>query len=44
MELVANVWPVIDEGTDIFIRYFMREYAIEGPDHVIRNATRTGAD
>jgi hypothetical protein len=35
MELVANVWPVVDEGTGLVQRYFMRAYAIDAEDRVI---------
>ena len=29
MELVANVWPVVDVGTGLVQRYFMRAYAMD---------------
>ena len=35
MELVANVWPVVDEGTMLVQRYFMRAYAMDAEDQVI---------
>lgn len=35
MELVANVWPVVDEGTGLVQRYFMRAYAMDAEDRVI---------
>jgi hypothetical protein len=35
MELAANVWPVVDVRTGLVLRYFVRAYAIEGPDDVI---------
>lgn len=35
MELVANIWPVVDGGTGVVQRYFMRAYAIDAEDHVI---------
>lgn len=35
MELVANVWPVVDEETGLVQRFFMRAYAIEADDRVI---------
>lgn len=35
MELVANVWPVVDEGTGFVQRYFARAYAIDAEDQVI---------
>ena len=35
MELIANVWPVIDEGTGLVQRFFMRAYAMDSDDHII---------
>lgn len=35
MELIANVWPVVDESSGLVQRFFMRAYAIDGEDHVI---------
>ena len=35
MELVANVWPVVDEKTGLVQRYFMRAYAMDAEDRVI---------
>ena len=35
MELVANVWPVVDESTGLVQRFFMRAYAMESDDNVI---------
>jgi hypothetical protein len=35
MELVANVWPVVDVGTGLVQRYFMRAYAMDAEDRVI---------
>lgn len=40
MELVANVWPVVDEGTGLVQRYFMRAYAIEAEDRVISSVLK----
>ncbi|MBI2874239.1 MAG: hypothetical protein HYY09_04075 [Firmicutes bacterium] len=40
MELAANVWPVVDARTGLILRYFVRAYAIEGPDAVIRATLR----
>lgn len=41
MELVANVWPVVDSGTGIVQRYFIRAYAMDAPDEVIGETLRT---
>lgn len=35
MELIANVWPVVDESTGLVQRFFMRAYAISADDRVI---------
>lgn len=35
MELVANVWPVVDEGAGLVQRFFMRAYAMDCDDHII---------
>lgn len=35
MELVANIWPVVDQQTAIVQRYFIRAYAIEAPDELV---------
>jgi len=35
MELVANVWPVVDEASGIVQRFFMRAYAMADTDDVI---------
>ncbi len=35
MELVANVWPVVDEISGLVQRFFMRAYAMESNDYVI---------
>ena len=35
MELVANVWPVVDKSTGLVQRFFMRAYAMESDDNVI---------
>ncbi len=35
MELVANVWPVVDADTGMVHRYFMRAYAFAGNDQQI---------
>ena len=35
MELVANVWPVVDELTGFVHRFFVRAYAMEAADEVI---------
>jgi hypothetical protein len=35
MELVANVWPVVDEGTGLVQRYLVRAYAMRAEDRVI---------
>ena len=35
MELVANVWPVVDGTAGLIQRYFVRAYAMEAPDAVI---------
>ncbi|GIW53113.1 MAG: hypothetical protein KatS3mg082_2943 [Nitrospiraceae bacterium] len=35
MELVANIWPVVDSLSGVVQRYFARAYAMEGPDEVI---------
>jgi hypothetical protein len=40
MELVANVWPVVDRTTGIVLRFFMRAYAMEAPDSVISSTLR----
>jgi hypothetical protein len=41
MELAANVWPVVDEGTGIVQRFFMRAYAFDAPDDVIGATLRS---
>lgn len=41
MELVANVWPVVDGATGIVLRFFMRAYAIEADDAIISQTLRT---
>lgn len=40
MELVANVWPVVDAGTGLVLRYFIRAYAMDAPDDVISATLR----
>lgn len=40
MELIANIWPVVDARTGIVLRYFARAYAIAAPDEVIREVLR----
>jgi len=40
LELVANVWPVVDEGTGLVLRYYMRAYAVDAPDEVISETLR----
>ncbi|OBU24355.1 hypothetical protein [Photobacterium aquimaris] len=35
MELVANVWPVVDITTGFVQRYFIRAYAIDAEDKII---------
>jgi hypothetical protein len=40
MELVANVWPVVDEGAGLVQRYFMRAYAIDAEDRVISSVLK----
>ncbi len=35
MELVANVWPVVDAKTGFVQRYLMRAYAMDAEDRVI---------
>ena len=35
MELVANVWPVVDEDTGLVQRYFMRAYAMCAEEQVL---------
>ena len=35
MELVANVWPVMDGNTGFVLRFLARAYALEAPDEVI---------
>lgn len=40
LELVANVWPVVDAGTGIVLRYFIRAYAMDAPDEVISATLR----
>lgn len=35
MELVANVWPVVDQETGLVQRFFMRAYALDSDDRVI---------
>lgn len=40
LELVANVWPVVDAGTGVVLRYFMRAYAMDAPDEVISATLR----
>jgi hypothetical protein len=40
MELVANVWPVVDEVSGLVQRYFMRAYALDAEDQVISATLR----
>lgn len=40
MKLVANVWPVVDSGTGIVLRFLMRAYALDAPDPVISATLR----
>lgn len=40
IELSANVWPVIDAGTGLVLRYFMRAYAMDASDSVIGTTLR----
>ncbi len=35
MELVANVWPVVDQVTGTVMRFFLRAYATEADDATI---------
>jgi len=35
MELVANLWPVVDAGTGIVQRFYARAYAMDGGDKVV---------
>jgi hypothetical protein len=39
MELVANVWPIVDES-GLVLRFLMRAYAIDAPDEVISHTLR----
>jgi len=41
MELVANVWPVVDEGTGLVRRYFVRAYAMDAEDRVISTVLKS---
>ena len=35
MELVGNLWPVVDLASGLVQRFFMRAYAMEAPDAII---------
>jgi hypothetical protein len=35
MELVANVWPVVDAPTGLVIRFFIRAYVMDASDDVV---------
>jgi hypothetical protein len=35
LELAANVWPVVDSGMGVVLRYFIRAYAMDARDDVI---------
>ena len=40
MELVANVWPVVDRDTGMVLRVMVRAYAMDAPDAVISATLR----
>ncbi len=40
MELVANIWPVVDGASGIVLRFFVRAYAIQADDNVISQTLR----
>ena len=40
MQLIANVWPVVDSGTSFVQRFFVRAYAIEADDALISKILR----
>ena len=40
MELVANVWPVVDSGTGLVVRFMMRAYAMDASDAIISSTLR----
>jgi hypothetical protein len=40
LELTANVWPVVDSGTGVVLRFLVRAYAIDAPDDVISATLR----
>ena len=39
MELVANVWPIVD-GSGLVLRFLMRAYAMQASDDVISDTLR----
>lgn len=41
MELVANVWPVVDSQSGLVQRFFMRAYAMEAADELINVTLRS---
>ncbi len=41
MELVANIWPVVDQYTGVIQRYFIKAYAMDASDDEISNVLST---
>ncbi|NWK54977.1 hypothetical protein HW115_05110 [Verrucomicrobiaceae bacterium N1E253] len=40
MELVANIWPIVDEQSGLIYRILARAYTLEAPDDVISSTLK----
>jgi hypothetical protein len=44
MELVANIWPIVDEVSSLIQRFAARAYALDAEDSVIASTLKTLAN
>ena len=41
MELVANLWPIVDSQSQLILRFAVRAYAMDAPDSVIASTLKS---